>query len=192
MSVGSASSERGRAGNLTKSDIFQLLQNERRRYVIQYLRRHSGPVELGELATQVAAWEYDCDCPEISKKQRKRVYTTLQQTHLPKLDDVGIVAYDADQGIIERTPQTDELTVYLEIVPGREFPWREYYLSLGAVSLAILATLWGGIYPFTEISALVWATLLALVLTVSAAYHTFAGRELTLDDYPGASEDDSS
>ena len=189
MSVGSASSARRQGGDLSKSDIFQLLQNERRRYVIQYLRRNGGPVDLGELATQVAAWEYDCDCPDISKKQRKRVYTTLQQTHLPRMDEVGIVAYDADEGTIERTPHTDELTVYLEIVPGREFPWREYYLSLGAVSLAILATLWGGIYPFTAIPTLVWATLLALVLTISAAYHTFLGRELTLDEYPEADED---
>jgi len=185
MSFGSATPG-NTSVNLSKSDIFQLLQNERRRYVIQYLRRNGGPVDLGELATQVAAWEYNCDCPDISKKQRKRVYTTLQQTHLPKLDDLGIVSYDPDAGTIDRTPQTDELTVYLEIVPGREFPWREYYLSLGAVSLAILATLWGNIYPFTAIPALVWATMLALVLTLSAAYQTFLGRELTLDDYPTA------
>jgi len=32
--------------------------------------------------------------------------------------DVGIVAYDSDDGVIDTTSQTDDLTVYLEIVPG--------------------------------------------------------------------------
>jgi hypothetical protein len=170
-------------GDISKSDIFQVLQNERRRYVLQYLRRNGGPVELGDLATQVAAWEYEVPMPDISKAQRKRVYTTLQQTHLPKMAEVGIVEYDSEAGTIGRTEHTAELTVYLEIVPGSEFPWREYYLSLGAISLAILATLWGGIEPFTWVPTLVWATLISLALTVSAAYHTFIAREMTLSEY---------
>ena len=171
------------AEDLSKGEIFEVLQNKRRRFVLQYLRRNGGPVELGDLATQVASWEYETPCDDISQKQRKRVYTTLQQTHLPKMKEAGIVAYDSDRGVIGTTPQTEDLTVYLEIVPGSEFPWREYYLSVGAVSLAVFATLWVGIYPFTAISTLVWATLFAVVLTVSAAYHTFLGREMTLAEY---------
>jgi hypothetical protein len=177
-------------GNLSKNDIFQVLQNERRRYVLQYLRRRGGPVDLGDLATQVAAWEYELPTSDITKTQRKRVYTTLQQTHLPKMDEVGIVEYDAETGTIDRTAHTAELTVYLEIVPGSEFPWREYYLSLGAISLAILATLWGNIQPFTWIPTLVWATLIALALTLSAAYHTFVARELTLSEYADQFQDE--
>lgn len=179
----------GDLDDLSKGEIFEVLQNKRRRYVLQYLRRHGGPVEIGELATQVAAWEYETTCDGISKKQRKRVYTTLQQTHLPRMDKVGIVVYNSDDGTINTTPQTDDLTVYLEIVPGGEFPWREYYLSLGAVSLAVVATLWVGVYPFTEISALFWATLFTVVLTISAAYQTLWGREMTLSEYEIPSEE---
>ncbi len=190
MSNQTVQSVTGDVPDLSKGDIFEVLQNERRRYVIQYLRRHGGPVDLGDLATQVASWEYDTPCPDVSKKQRKRVYTTLQQTHLPKMDEAGIVAYDADDGVIATTPQTEDLTVYLEIVPGSEFPWREYYLSLGAVSLAVVATLWVGLPPFTAVPTLVWATLFALVLTISAGYHTFLGREMTLSDYDPSPDDE--
>jgi len=168
---------------LSKGEIFDVLQNERRRYVLQYLRKHGGPVDLGDLASEVASDEYGCSCADVSSAQRKRVYTTLQQTHLPRMDEAGIVSFDADAGVIATTPQTEELTVYLEIVPGSEFPWREYYLSLGAVSLAIVAILWVGIYPFTIVSPLVWTTLLAVVLTGSALYHTYIGREMTLVEY---------
>jgi hypothetical protein len=168
---------------LPNGDVFDVLQNERRRYVLEYLRHEGGPVELGTLATHVASLEYGTEADEISAKQRKRVYTTLQQTHLPKMDTVGIVEYDEDEGHIQTTPHTEELTVYLEVVPGSEFPWREFYLSLGAVSLAIVVILWVGVYPFTLIPPLGWAALLAVTLTASAAYHTFLGRELTLTEY---------
>jgi len=174
-----AESEEG----LSNEEIFDLLQNERRRHVLQYLRQHGGPVTLGDLADQVAAAEYDCPTDDVTSAQRKRVYTTLQQSHLPQMADVGIIDYDSDEGVIETTEQTEELTVYLEIVPEGEFPWREYYLSFGAISLAIVTVLWVGVYPFTVIPALVWATLFAVVLTLSALYHTMVAREMTLTEF---------
>jgi len=166
---------------LTKGEIFDVLRNQRRRYVLQYLKNAEDPVELGELATQVAAWEYDTTLEEVSSEQRKRVYTTLQQTHLDKMAEAGIVDYDSDRGIITATEQTDDLTIYLEIVPGREFPWQEYYLSLGAVSSALVTALWFDVYPFTMVSDLEWATLIALVLTLSAIYHVYRQRGMRLD-----------
>jgi hypothetical protein len=169
--------------DLSKGEIFDVLQNERRRYTLQHLRERDGPVQLGDLASHVAAQEYDRPNSEVTSAQRKRVYTTLQQSHLPRMHETGIIDYDDENGTISRTEQTKNLTVYLEIVPGSEFPWREYYLSLGAVSLAIVTILWVGVYPFTVIPPLVWATLIAIVLSVSAGYHTYAGREMTLTEY---------
>ncbi|WP_277540816.1 DUF7344 domain-containing protein [Haloarcula laminariae] len=168
---------------LSNEEIFDVLHNERRRYVLQYLREHGGPVSLGDLADHVAAAEYDCDCEEVTSAQRKRVYTTLQQSHLPQMHEAGIVDYDSDEGVIATTDHTEELTVYLEIVPEGEFPWREYYLSIGAISLAIVTVLWVGVYPFTLIPPLVWGTLFAIVLTLSALYHTLVAREMTLTEF---------
>lgn len=169
------------SGGLTKGEIFDVLRNQRRRFVLQYLKQVEDPVELGDLATQVAAWEYDTTVDEVSSEQRKRVYTTLQQTHLDKMAEAGIVEYDSDRGVIRSTDQTADLAIYLEIVPGREFPWQEYYLSLGAVSTALVTALWFDVYPFTMISDLQWATLIALVLTLSAVYHVHRQRGMRLD-----------
>jgi len=188
MSNASARQAAGTRNGLSKGEIFEVLQNKRRRYVVQYLRRHGGPVELGDLADYVASWEYECERNDVTPKQRKRVYTTLQQTHLPKMDKAGIVAYDSDEGLIQTTPQTEDLTVYLEIVPGGEFPWREFYLSFGAVSLAIVATLWAEVFPFTLVSPLIWATLFAGILTAAAAYHTLSSRTMTLSEYVEGTE----
>jgi len=175
--------------DLSKGEIFDVLQNERRRYVLQYLRRHGGPVTLGELASHVAATEYNCLTGDVTSAQRKRVYTTLQQSHLPQMNDAGIVAYDAEDGVITTTSQTEELTVYLEIVPEGEFPWREFYLSFGAVSLAVVTVLWVGVYPFTMLPPLVWATVMAVVLTAAALYQIVAAREMTLTEYADGERD---
>jgi len=166
---------------LTKGEIFDVLRNQRRRYVLQYLKQAEGPVELGDLATQVAAWEYDTTIDAVKSEQRKRVYTTLQQTHLDKMAEAGIVEYDSDRGVITSTDQTADLAVYLEIVPGREFPWQEYYLSLGAVSSALVTALWFDVYPFTMVSDLQWATVIAIVLTLSALYHVYRQRGMRVD-----------
>lgn len=172
----------GRDRTLSKGEIFDVLQNQRRRYVLQYLERFGEPIALSDLATQVAAWEYRIPVEEVSNEQKKRVYTTLQQTHLKKMAEAGIVEYDAEENLIRRTPHTEELTVYLEIVPGGEFPWREYYLSLGAISCAVVAGLWTGLFPLTLLDPLEWATVIAVTFTASATYHTFLGADMTLDD----------
>ena len=181
----SATSEESRAlpdGGLSKGEIFDVLRNQRRRFVLQYLKRKGEPVELGDLATQVASWEYRTPCDEVSSEQRKRVYTTLQQTHLPRMAEAHIVDYDSESGLIQPTPRTQDLSIYLEIVPGSELPWREYYLSLGAVSTALCAAVWGGVYPFTLLPDVAWATLIAVTLMISAAVHIHYERNMRLGD----------
>ena len=165
---------------LSKGEVFEVLRNQRRRYVLQYLKQDERAVELGDLAQQVAAWEYETTLEEVTPEQRKRVYTTLQQTHLPKMDSSGILSFDSDRGVIEPTERTAELNIYLEIVPGHEFAWRELYLSLGAISCAIVAALWGDIYPLTLLPDLAWAALIALTFTGTSIVHIYHERNMRL------------
>lgn len=166
--------------SLSKSEIFDILRNQRRRFVLQYLKLVDGPIELGEMATQVAAWEYTTDPDEVSPAQRKRVYTTLQQTHLPRMDEGGILDYDADEGLIRATENTETLSVYLEIVPANEFAWREFYLAVGAVSCGLVAALAGDVYPLTTLSDLAWAGVIAATVTLSAVGHIYHERNMRL------------
>ena len=167
-------------GPLSKGEVFEVLRNQRRRYVLQYLKQDSRPVELGDLTQQVAAWEYDTIPEKVTPEQRKRVYTTLQQTHLPKMDEAGILVFDSDSGVIEATDRTRDISIYLEIVPGHEFAWRELYLSLGAISSALVAALWLEIYPLTVLSDLTWAGIIAVTVTLAAAAHIYHERNMRL------------
>jgi hypothetical protein len=175
----SLASSAGRFENLSKSEIFDLLRNKRRRYLLHYMKQ-AEKAELGDLATRIAAWEYGEAVETVSSDQRKRVYTTLQQTHLPRMNEADIVDYDADRGVVRRTEHTDKLNVYLEVVPRNEFPWREYYLSLGAVSLGLGAAVWADVTPFTTVPDVTWVLLVATVLTLSAAVHVYREHSMRL------------
>jgi len=77
-----------RTDNLSKSDVFHLLANDRRRLVLSVLIEQ-GPSTKRELIDNVARREFGVDNPPSDK--RKRVHVSLYQCHLPKLEDYGVV-----------------------------------------------------------------------------------------------------
>jgi DNA-binding transcriptional ArsR family regulator len=161
---------------LSKDIIFSMLSNQRRRHVLHYLKRNDGPAKIRDLAEQIAAWENGVEIQELNYKQRKRVYTSLHQTHLPKLDDCGIVEYNRDRGVVTLTDRVSELDVYLEVVPKNDIPWSDYYLGLAGVGLALVAAAWLDVAPFTLLPDLAYAALVTVVLGVSAGFHAVNSR----------------
>lgn len=69
------------------------LGERRRRYVLYYLRDERY-AELDDLAEQVAAWETGRSSAEIGPWLRRAVRAELHHTHLPKLEEVGIIGFD--------------------------------------------------------------------------------------------------
>jgi len=171
---------------LSRDETFDVLRNQRRRFVLHHLEATAEPVELGALATQVAAWENGVDAAAVTADQRKRVYTTLQQSHLPRMDEADVVDFDADRGVVRPTERVDDLSIYLEVVPGEEFAWHEYYVGLGAVCLALMAAVWAGAFSF--VPPVIWGTVISLALLASAAVH--ARRQRGMDVGAGATPRD--
>ena len=77
--------------DLSRDESFDLLSNHRRRYALYCLRQEENRATLGELADKIAAWENDIETDAVSYDERKRVYTSLQQVHLPRMDDLDVV-----------------------------------------------------------------------------------------------------
>lgn len=53
-------------------------------------------MDLSDLAEVVAARANDCLIEDVSKDQRKRVYVSLYQTHLPAMEKVGALDFDLE------------------------------------------------------------------------------------------------
>lgn len=166
----------------TTDDLFSVLANRRRRYVLHYLKRTdlTESIEIGTLAEQIAAWENDVSLSRVSSTQRKRVYTALQQSHLPKMDAAGVLAFEKDRGLIQGDPVIEEFDISIDLVASSDIPWSEYYLALSSVCAALLAAVWIGAYPFSQISAFGWALVIVVVFSLSSIAHLYTTRTRTI------------
>jgi hypothetical protein len=160
--------------------VYKMLANRRRRYTIHYLKEQGGSVPLGLLAEQIGAWEQDAHPDELSSAERKTVYTALQQRHLPKMDDAGMVEFDKRAGVVEPTDSLADIDIYAEIVEGGEFPWSQYYLGLSTMSVALMVAVWANVPPLILLPDIAWGVFCAVSFTVSAVAHVAATREMKL------------
>ncbi|WP_435102378.1 DUF7344 domain-containing protein [Halarchaeum sp. P4] len=158
-----------------RGEIFDLLSNQRRRHTLHYLRREERPVELRELSEQLSAWENDVSRDAVTHKQRKRVYTALRQTHLPKLDDADIVNFDKNRGVVE-PGNLEDVELYLDVVPEHEIKRSEFYLGLSAISAALLTVVHLNIVPFDALPMGVWAAIIVTAFALAAAVDVYYDR----------------
>ena len=103
---------------ITLDETFDVLRNVRRRYVLRAIAEHDGPIPFGDLVDLVAARENDAEIGAVDSGTRKAVYTSLYQSHLPKLDDMGVVVHDRGSGPVRAGPHLDEVLDCLDAVEG--------------------------------------------------------------------------
>lgn len=163
---------------LSRDDIFELLSNQRRRYVLHYLKQRNGETTvLGDLSEHVAAWENDTTPGRITAAERKRVYNSLQQYHLPKMHTNGVIEYDSRRGRIELAPEATALDVYLDIVNEDDLSWGWYYAGASSLCLALVAGAWAGLYP-QLVSGYAAAVGIATVFLLSSIAHLYFERRM--------------
>lgn len=100
-------------------DVFEILKNPRRRQVLLYLHSQQSTAAVGDLADQIGGWENDKEPRLLTSKERKRVYVSLYQSHLPKMADVGAISYNKARGTVETGPY---LQSFLEYLPEPDEP----------------------------------------------------------------------
>jgi len=116
----SATAESTSDSELTRDDLFHVLQCRRRRLVLKYLHEYPGdePADMSDIAEHIAALEHDTTVDSLRSKQRQRVYIALYQSHLPKMDDAGVISYNQDRGLVEATALADSFDGYLDEEPS--------------------------------------------------------------------------
>lgn len=100
--------------------IFDILRNQRRRLAIEYLRRKDTSTDLSELTEYIAAVENDKPVDDLTSSERKRVYVSLYQTHIPKMEDAGMLEFEQDRKGIDLLPLAKQLFPYLDIEGSQE------------------------------------------------------------------------
>jgi hypothetical protein len=139
--------------------------------VITYLKQHGDEARVRDIAEQLAAWENDLEVNEVSYKQRKRVYTALHQSHLPKLAEKGFIEYEPNRGIVSLAEGSRHLEMYLEVVPENDILWSEFYVGLAVVCALLGSAAAVGTVPFASVSGYTYAVLFAVLFGIAGLIH---------------------
>lgn len=149
--------------DLTKDEIFGTLSNARRRYVLSELKQSpDGESTIRDLSSTIAGLENGVAPQEVTYAQRKRVYTSLYQSHVPQLARRGIVDFDARSGTLRLTEVANTFDVYLEVVEENELTWAEFYVLLSILSVVLLVAVAVDALFFARVSGLQAATVIAV------------------------------
>lgn len=166
--------ETGGTVSLSTDSVFETLSNRRRRYVLHYLKTVGGTVTVRDLSEQLAAWENEVERAQVTSKDRKRLYTALHQTHLPKMQKLRVVKYDRDRGTVTATTSLTEFDLYFESHEGGGFPWSRWYLLLSGLFLGAIAAALLGVAPFTLLDGFEYALAGSVTFLVVALSHVLS------------------
>lgn len=151
---------------LSKSDIFGVLQNERRRYILEILHK-KGEQSIRSLSEEIAYLEFGAEEPKSSF--RKSVYASLHQTHIPKMESLKIIAYNREKDIIELLPAARDFDVYTETVKRGDIPWSQFYLGLSILTSVGSLAIFAGLIKWITSSQ--WMLLISTIFIVSSLVH---------------------
>ena len=177
---------KNRSPTVEADTAFDILSNQRRRMVVRMLEETSlaEPLDVDYLSRQIAAWEQGTSIDQIDYTDRKSVYTSLQQLHLPAMDEAEVIDFDERAGTITATEDTEGYTVYLEVVNDEDVPWHGYYLGLAAISGSLLLALSLDVAPFDNLPVFAVYAFLTVSLLVSAVAHTYFARQRRVNTDP--------
>lgn len=164
--------------SMSQDEVFDLLSSPRRRYVLYYLRDTGEEIDLTRLAEEVAAWENETTVDDLTQQERKRVYVSLYQTHIPRLVDAGLVEHDTESGMVALGDSAGEIDRYLPAsTPTRSWQW--VYLTLAAVGAGVFVLVSVSGLQISE-SVLIIAFLSVFFITSVAhtIYHTLRSRSI--------------
>lgn len=127
-------SDRQANATTRESDVFDVLRNVRRRYVIYYLKARGGRIEVDELVEQIANWENVPPGDDERPGRRRSVRNSLIQTHLPKLDRHGYVEFDEEARTVRPTSRVETVEIYPH---SQTVEWSRYFMFLSGVTLLV-------------------------------------------------------
>ena len=151
-----------------ESKIHFVLSSPRRRDTLRYLAQSAGRATVRELSEFIAAEETGEMPPP--RQARETVYVSLHQTHLPALDELGIIEYDRLNKEIVSLDASRDLRVYMEVVTRFGITWDEYYRYLGILGMLVVLAAQIGVPVVSGVDALVWPIIFLVAFAISTIY----------------------
>lgn len=166
---------RGEQGaSIGETDIHDVLRNDRRRMVLEALGDADAPVSARELSEAIAARESGCD--PAPRDVRRSVYISLQQTHLPKLDDLNVVDYDDATREVRPGDNAADVGVYMEVVPRYGLSFAEFHAGLAVLGVLLVVATTVSVPGLAAVSPAAWAVTAFAAIAGSGLYRACSQR----------------
>ncbi len=77
--------------------VYEILSESRRRYLLYYFLENDH-ANVESVSLQIAAWEQEKSIEDVTEAEKQRVTASLVHSHLPRLEDHGLVEHDSRTG----------------------------------------------------------------------------------------------
>lgn len=114
--------------------LIELFADPRRRLLLHYLLDRDEGVPLWELSRRIATAETPPPADGPDGNRILSVYVSLYRTHVPALEDAGVVEYDETERVVSLADRADESRSIWRAPCGPQCRRMVYYLTL-ALSL---------------------------------------------------------
>ncbi|WP_408957993.1 ArsR family transcriptional regulator [Natrinema sp. 74] len=153
---------------LEESEVFHILGNDRRRAIVQLLADEGSKVDVSDIANEIAATESDTS--PVPNNLYKSVYVSLQQTHLPQLQEDAVIEYDSDAKTIRPGRHFDDVLRYVDGHNDDHSRVLQVHLALCLLGLAVIALAGLGLPVLSTIDPVLASVLIFLAIAASALY----------------------
>lgn len=160
---------------LEEGEIHDILRNGRRRLTIEILRENGGVATVRDLSEWIATKETGEEPPPRDKRQS--VYVSLHQTHLPKLDTLGIVSYDPEEKEVVLEDRVQEVEVYMEVIPQYGLSWAEFYFGFALLGLLTVVAVLVRVPGISGVGITAVSGVFFLALMGLSAYHVYTQQD---------------
>ncbi|WP_049925950.1 DUF7344 domain-containing protein [Halopiger goleimassiliensis] len=157
-----------RSDSLEESEVFHILGNDRRRAIVQLLAEESGQVDVSDVATEIASTE--SDTTPVPNNLYKSVYVSLQQTHLPQLEEDAVIEYDSDAKTITPGPNFDDVLTYIDGHGQDRSTVLQLHFGLCLLALVVIALAGLDLPVLSSIDPQLWSVLVLLLVAASSLY----------------------
>ncbi|AGB39097.1 DUF7344 domain-containing protein [Natronococcus occultus] len=156
-----------RTDTLEESEVFHILGNDRRRSIVQLLAAESGQIDVSDVATEIASTESDSS--SVPNNLYKSVYVSLQQTHLPQLQEDAVIEYDSESKTIRPGPNFEDVLGYVDGEMNDRSSTLRLHLGVCLAGLLLIAAAgFDGVAPVLD--PVLTSVLVLLVVAASSLY----------------------
>jgi DNA-binding transcriptional ArsR family regulator len=157
-----------RTDSLEESEVFHILGNDRRRAIVQLLAEESAQIDVSDVATEIAATE--SDSTPVPNNLYKSVYVSLQQTHLPQLQEDAVIEYDSDAKTIRPGPNFSDVLGYVDGETADRPSTLRLHLGVCLVGLVVIALAGVDVVVLSSVDPVLSSVLVLLVVAASSLY----------------------